>query len=168
MSTQTRKSSKGEPGQSGQSGQSGQQGRSGQQEHRFVNPMGTQVKTREEAYAADQESRDVSAEALQTDAKLRLHNGATTFELEVRYNPNTYPFVITGGRVVSGICGAPWEITGGSMGQQLRITAKRTSDTSCAATLIILGEYQNPPSYRGTYGFNGASTTFRHTTRYQV
>jgi len=153
MTTQARKSSKAQ---------------SGQQERRFVNPMGAEVKTRDEAYAADQASQEVTAEALQTGAKLQLHNGATTFELEVRYNPNTYPFVITGGRIVSGICGAPWEITGGSMGQQLRLTAKRTSQTPCAATITILGEYQNPPSYRGTYGFDGASTTFRHTTRYEV
>jgi hypothetical protein len=129
--------------------------------------MGAEVKTREEAFATGT-AQDVSAEALTTPAKLQLHNGATTFEIELRYNPNTYPFVITGGRIVSGICGAPWEITGGSLGRQLRLEARRTGQAPCAARITVLGEYQDPPSYRGTYGFDGASSTFRHTTTYQV
>ncbi|MFE0103121.1 hypothetical protein [Streptomyces sp. NPDC059009] len=134
-------------------------------EHRFHNPQGAEVKTRDEAFAT--QAVEVSAEAVQTDAKLTLHNGAVTFEMTVKYNPNTYPFVITGGQITSGICGAPWDITGGSLGNSLRIDAKRAGQGSCANTITIVGQFQNPPSYRGTYGFDGQSSSFNHTTRYQ-
>ncbi|MFE7122314.1 hypothetical protein ACFU99_43500 [Streptomyces sp. NPDC057654] len=137
----------------------------GSSEHRFVNPMGAEVKTRDEAFAAP--SMDVSAEALTTTAKLTLHNGAVTFAMEVQYNPNTYPHVVSGGRITSGICGAPWDITGGYVGQQIRLDAKRAGQGSCANTITIVGEFQNPPAYRGTYGFDGASSSFKHTTRYE-
>ncbi|GAB2791938.1 hypothetical protein [Streptomyces daliensis] len=136
-------------------------------EHRFINPQGAEVKTRDEAFASPQ--TEVPAEALEVTNTLALHNGAVTFAIEVTYNPNTYPHVVTGGRITCGICGAPWEITGGSIGQQLRLDAKRTGGQgSCADTLVIVGEYQNPPAYRGTYGFDGAASSFRHTTRFGV
>ncbi|WP_405486569.1 hypothetical protein [Streptomyces sp. NBC_00096] len=139
-------------------------GRQAGREHRFLNSQGAEVKTRDEAFAPVQE---VAAEAVLTTAKLQLHNGPVTFDLEVKYNPNTYPYVVTGGRITSGICGAPWDITGGSFGEQLRLEAKRSGPGSCADSVTIVGEYQNPPSYRGTYGFQGATSTFRHTTRYE-
>ncbi|MFI0978982.1 hypothetical protein ACH4SP_18515 [Streptomyces sp. NPDC021093] len=132
-------------------------------EHRYLNPQGAEVKTRDEAFATLQ---DVSAEAVAVTAKLQLNNGATTFEMEIRFNPNTSPFVVTGGRITAGICGAPWDITGGSIGNQLRLDAKRAGQGSCANTITIVGQYQNPPSYRGTYGFDGSSSSFNHTTLY--
>ncbi len=134
-------------------------------EHRFFNPQGAEVKTRDEAFAAQQQ--DVGAQAVSTDCKLTLHNGQITFALEVKYNPNTYPHVVTGGQIKSGICGAPWDITGGFIGEQLRIDAKRAGQGSCASTITIVGEYQNPPAFRGTYGFDGATSSFKHTTRYE-
>ncbi|MFD4634441.1 hypothetical protein ACFVYR_34725 [Streptomyces sp. NPDC058284] len=134
-------------------------------EHRFHNPQGAEVKTRDEAFAAP--VADVSAEALSADCKLTLHNGTVTFAIEVRYNPNTYPHVVTGGRITSGICGAPWDITGGSIGETIRLDAKRSGQGACASTITIVGEFQNPPAYRGTYGFDGASSSFKHTTRYE-
>ncbi|MGW7414219.1 hypothetical protein [Streptomyces sp. NPDC054863] len=149
MTTQSRKSSQEKPRRT---------------EHRHLNPQGAEVKTREEAFAALQ---DVSAEAVAVTAKLQLNNGATTFEMEIRFNPNTSPFTITGGRITAGICGAPWDITGGSIGNQLRLDAKRAGQGSCANTITIVGQFQNPPSYRGTYGFDGASSTFNHTTLYK-
>ncbi|MFI1399727.1 hypothetical protein [Streptomyces sp. NPDC020681] len=133
-------------------------------EHRYLNPQGAEVKTRDEAFAMPME---VSAEALTTKATLELHNGQVTFAIEVQYNPNTYPHVVTGGQITSGICGAPWDITGGTIGDQLRLDAKRAGQGSCASTITIVGEYQNPPAYRGTYGFEGATSSFKHTTRYE-
>ncbi|MEU6380473.1 hypothetical protein [Streptomyces sp. NPDC046909] len=133
-------------------------------EHRFHNAQGAAVKTWDEAFATRQ---DVSPEALATTAKLEMHNGTVTFAMEVQYNPNTYPYVVLGGRITSGICGAPWDITGGFMGQTIRIDAKRpVVDPGCAQTITIVGEYQNPPAYRGTYGFDGASSWYKHTTVY--
>jgi len=132
-------------------------------EHRFHNPQGAEVKTRDEAFASQQ---DTSAEAVSTSAKLELHSGAVTFAIEVKYNPNTYPHVVTGGQITSGICGAPWDITGGYVGETIRLDAKRAGQGSCANTITIVGEFQNPPAYRGTYGFNGATSSFKHTTLY--
>ncbi|MFJ3301534.1 hypothetical protein ACIPSA_00160 [Streptomyces sp. NPDC086549] len=137
--------------------------RSSATEHRFHNAQGAEVKTRDEAFAARQE---VSAEALSTSAKLELHNGAVTFAMEVKYNPNSYPYVVLGGQITSGICGAPWNITGGFIGDTIRLDAKRAGQGSCADTITIVGEYQNPPAYRGTYGFNGSTSSFKHTTVY--
>ncbi|MEV8022620.1 hypothetical protein AB0O76_41275 [Streptomyces sp. NPDC086554] len=133
-------------------------------EHRFHNPQGAEVKTRDEAFASPQE---VSAEAVSTACKMQLHNGAITFAIEVKYNPNTYPHVVTGGQITAGICGAPWDITGGLIGDTIRLDAKRAGQGSCANTITIVGEYQNPPAYRGTYGFDGATASFKHTTLYQ-
>ncbi|MET9292996.1 hypothetical protein [Streptomyces sp. NPDC003077] len=133
-------------------------------EHAFVNAQGSEVKTRDEAFAVQ---RDVSAEALQVTSKMRLHNGAVTFDMEVNYNPNTYPHVITGGRITSGICGAPWDITGGSIGTSLRLDARRPGGPgNCASTITIIGQFQVPLSYRGTYGFNGQTSSFNHTTQF--
>ncbi|NGN65476.1 hypothetical protein G5C51_16425 [Streptomyces sp. A7024] len=133
-------------------------------EHRFYNPQGQEVKTRDEAFAAP---RETDTEALATEAKLTLHNGAVTFAITLKYNPNTYPHVITGGQITSGICGAPWDITGGTLGEQLRLDAKRAGQGSCASRITVVGEFQNPPAYRGTYGFDGSTSSFKHTTRYE-
>jgi len=117
---------------------------------------GAEVKTRESAM--------VTPQAATTTVTLTLHNGAVTFEMEVQVNPNSYPFVVTGGTITAGICGAPWAITGGHLGNDVRLDAKRQGSGSCANTITVVGEFQNPASYRGTYGFNGASSSFKHTT----
>ncbi|MFE7629033.1 hypothetical protein [Kocuria sp. NPDC057446] len=110
---------------------------------------------------------DTTPQATTLQACLEVHNGAATFVIQVDFTPNTYPFSITGGTITSGICGAPWTVTGGVMGSDLRLSAKRTGSGTCADTLIVVGEYQNPPSWRGTYGFNGAASSFRHTTLFR-
>ncbi len=125
---------------------------------RFVDPMGAEVSSREESL--------VTPQAATVTARLELHNGAVTFEMDVEYNPNTYPHVITGGQIVSGICGAPWDIVGGYLGDSMRLDAERAGQGSCASTITVVGEYQNPPAYRGTYGFDGATSWVHHTTRY--
>lgn len=130
-------------------------------EHRFHNAQGAEVKTRDEAFAGQQE---VSPEAVSATAKLELHNGATvTWELEVKYNPNTHPYVVLGGQITGTIASPPWNITGGFIGDTIRLDAKQHNGTT---TVTIVGEYQNPPAYRGTYGFNGATSSFKHTTVY--
>ncbi|MFC7219773.1 hypothetical protein ACFQLX_16615 [Streptomyces polyrhachis] len=132
-------------------------------EHRFFNAQGAEVKTRDEAFAA------LAADpvALSTPCRLELHAGSVTFAIDLTYNPTTYPHAITGGQITAGICGAPWEVTGGFLGEQLRLDARKTGQGSCASTITIVGEYQNPPAYRGTYGFDGATSSFKHTTRYE-
>lgn len=133
-------------------------------EHTFINAQGSEVKTRDEAFAVQ---RDVSPQALEVSAKMKLNNGALSFDMEVKYNPNTYPHVVTGGTISTGICGAPWDITGGSIGSQLRLDGKRPgTGGSCASTITIIGQFQVPLSYRGTYGFNGQSSSFQHTTQF--
>jgi len=125
---------------------------------RFLDPSGNEVSSREESL--------VTPQAVTVSSRLDLNNGVVTFEMDVQYNPNTYPHVITGGQITSGICGAPWDITGGFLGDTVRIDAKRAGKGSCANTITIVGEYQNPPAYRGTYGFDGATSWFHHTTRF--
>jgi hypothetical protein len=120
---------------------------------------GAVTKKREDAFAAPQAATHAVC--------LELDNGGVNFMMEVTVDPNSYPFVVTGGQITSGICGAPWDITGGFLGDGMRIDAKRAGSGSCANTIIVVGEAQMPPSWRGTYGFNGASSSFRHTTLFR-
>lgn len=129
------------------------------QSARFFDAFGNPANSLDAVGAAPQ--------ATTQQACLELHNGPVTFVVEVDFTPNTYPYVITGGTVKSGVCGAPWTVTGGVMGSDLRLTARRTGTGNCADTLTVVGEYQNPPSWRGTYGFNGAASSFRHTTLFR-
>jgi hypothetical protein len=50
------------------------------------------------------------------------------------------------------------------MGETIRLDVRRAGSGSCADTIASVGEYQDPPAYRGTYGFNGATSSFKHTT----
>jgi hypothetical protein len=125
---------------------------------KLYDASGAQVKTREKVL--------VTPQSVATTITLSLHNGPVTFAMKVEIDPNTYPHVITGGTIVSGICGAPWDITGGRLGDDIRIDAKRTGSGSCASTIAVVGEFQHPATYRGTYGFDGSATTFRHSTIY--
>lgn len=111
-----------------------------------------------------QQALDVSTQAVQVTACLVLHNGATTFTMNVNVDANANPQQVRGGQIVSGICGAPWVITGGTMGSSLVLTARRQGSGSCANTITIVGNFANPPRWVGTYGFDGNSTSFRHTT----
>lgn len=125
----------------------------------YVDPSGSRVESREAAFAVP--------EAVSTSIRLTLHNAAVTFEMEIEIDPNTYPFSLTGGRITAGICGAPWDITGGFLGDDLLVQAARTGAGSCADTITVVGEFVRPGAYRGTYGFNGTSSSFRHTTLYR-
>jgi hypothetical protein len=48
----------------------------------------------------------------------------------------------------------------------LRLEAARGGEGQCADTIIGVGDFAAPGAYRGTYGFNGTSNSFRHTTFY--
>ena len=98
-------------------------------------------------------------------ACLQLHAGAAVFNLNVTINPDVFPYTVTGGSITGNICGAPWAITGGSLGATLSINGQRNPPASgCASTISIAGGFANPTSYIGTYGFNGSNTAFNHRT----
>lgn len=126
---------------------------------RNLNAEGAEVSTFELAAAAPQTGVSTAC--------LELRNGVVSFVIEVNVDPNTYPFVVSGGTIKSGICGAPWNVTGGFLGTNLRLDATRQGSGSCANTIIIVGEWQDPSSWRGTYGFDGQSSSFKHTTLFR-
>ena len=100
-----------------------------------------------------------------TTACFQLHAGAAVFNVNVTINPDVYPYTITGGTVTGNICGAPWTVSGGSLGVSLSINGQRNPPVSgCASTISVQGGLTNPASYVGTYGFNGSSTQFNHHT----
>jgi hypothetical protein len=106
-----------------------------------------------------------AAAAPTNKACLELRNSSQTWKIEVNFNPATYPFTITSGTIKGTICQAStWSVTGTSMGGTLKINATRPAGGGCASKVTIVGNFQNPPSYKGTYGFDGASTPFPHTT----
>lgn len=98
-------------------------------------------------------------------ACLQLHLGATVFNFALDINADTYPYPITGGTITGGICGAPWHVTGGSLGNALTINgAINTPVPNCSSTIAVVGNANVPSGYAGTYGFNGSSTMFSHHT----
>jgi hypothetical protein len=100
-----------------------------------------------------------------THACLQLHLGGVVFNFNVTINPNAYPYPITGGTITGSICGAPWQVTGGSLGNSLQISGHKSPPVAgCASTINVVGNYNPPGGYIGTYGFNGSSTMFSHHT----
>jgi len=129
----------------------------------FFDPRGGVAATKQAAFAA----AAVGAAATRR-AYLELHfaDGGVIFEIEVYFNPTIYPFVITGGTIKGSICNSPaWVVTGGSIGPSLRITGSNVCPSpDCASSISIVGKCQCTPSYIGTYGFDGSSTMFKHST----
>jgi hypothetical protein len=105
----------------------------------------------------------------QATACFELHNGASVvWEIQVTLNPNTYPFHVLGGTIRGTICGSPaWTVTSGSFGTTLALEAFRTGPGACASRVDIVGNFQTPSSYAGTYGFDGSRTSFPHTTLFK-
>jgi hypothetical protein len=117
------------------------------------------------AVAAEDAAAAVTQPLTESTAHLQLRNGGVTFDIEVTVLLETSPFQIVGGTIKSGICGAPWSVTGGSsMGSSLRLDGSRMGSDSCVDTITVVGEFENPSSWRGTYGFDGSSDMFGHTT----
>ena len=76
-----------------------------------------------------------------------------------------YPYNVTGGAITGNICGAPWHVTGGSLGSSLSINgAINTPQSGCSSTISVVGNANTPSGYAGTYGFNGSSSMFTHHT----
>jgi hypothetical protein len=100
-----------------------------------------------------------------THACLQLHLGGTVFNFNLQINPNAYPYPVTGGTITGSICGAPWAVTGGSLGSALHINGHKSPPAAgCATTISVVGNFNPPGSWIGTYGFNGSSTMFNHHT----
>jgi hypothetical protein len=101
-------------------------------------------------------------------AYLELHydgGGPVIFEIEVFFIP-VFPFTITGGTIKGSICNSPtWVVTGGTMGPALTIKGSNVCPSpNCASSITVVGKCECPPCFVGTYGFNGNSTAFGHTT----
>jgi hypothetical protein len=128
----------------------------------FFDPRGGAAPTKQAAQAV------AAAAAATRRAYFELHysGGGTIFEIEVTFNPTSWPFVITGGTIKGSICNSPtWVVTGGSIGSTLLINGANVCPSpSCASSISIKGACQCTPSYPGTYGFNGSSTMFKHVT----
>ncbi|TMR15006.1 hypothetical protein ETD86_27795 [Nonomuraea turkmeniaca] len=122
----------------------------------FYDATGGQAKSFAESVAAQK--------AATINAYVELRNGSAIFVIDLEIDPNTYPFQVVSGTIKSGICGAPWAVTGGQLGDQLLLNATRKGQGSCASTITVVGEQQDPLSWRGTYGFDGTASSFRHTT----
>jgi hypothetical protein len=89
-------------------------------------------------------------------ACLQLHNGGAVFNFNVTFNPNVANFPITGGTITGNLCNASqWQVTGGHLGPNLAITATRPAGQNCSTQLTVAGNFANPSSYAGTYGFPG-------------
>ncbi len=124
---------------------------------KFFDPQGRVVETKEEALG-------IAAGPGSRTAHFELHNGAgVTWDIEVFFTPQ-FPYTITGGSIRGTICGSPsWKVTGGTMGPSITINGSNVCPSaSCASSVTIVGKCQCPPSYSGTYGFNGSSTGFNH------
>ena len=104
----------------------------------------------------------------QASACLTLYNGpGVKWLITVNFNPNTYPYHVLSGTIKGTICGSPKGIvTGGFIGPTLEIEGDLEGGAGCATTVTIVGHYQVPGGYAGTYGFNGSSNEFNHTTLY--
>jgi hypothetical protein len=97
-------------------------------------------------------------------ACLQLYNGNMVFNFNVVINPNVTGFPITGGKITGTLCQASqWNVTGGHLGPNLAITATRAAGNSCATQLAVAGNFANPSSYTGTYGFPAPQGFQQHT-----
>lgn len=130
---------------------------------KFFDPRGGAAATKQAALAAEGGGAAATRRAY---FELHFVGGGAIFEIEVFFNPNTYPFVITGGTIKGDICNSPtWVVTGGSIGPSLRISGSNVCPTpTCSSRINIVGKCQCTPSYIGTYGFDGSSTMFKHST----
>lgn len=106
----------------------------------------------------------VAAAVPPAHACLQLYNGPSVlWSIDVTFNPNVYPYVISGGTIKGTICGSPnVTVTGGTLGASLNVTANLPS--GCATPVKIVGNSNVPVGYQGTYGFGGPSTGFTHHT----
>jgi hypothetical protein len=115
--------------------------------------------------AAQRETAAAAAVAVATaHACFQMYNGnSVLWNIDATFNPNVYPYTVTGGTIKGTICGSPnVTITGGSIGTSLSINANLPS--GCATPVKIIGTATVPVGYQGTYGFWGANNNFSHHT----
>ena len=142
----------------------GNQVEGSQVETRYFDPSGSQLATREAAQAAAQ-AFALPGNAAQATAYLELRSGGASFTIEVTLRLDAYPFHVIGGTIERGICGGPWSVTSESLiGSHLQLEGKRMGSGKCADTIAVVGEFQNPSSWTGTYTFDGSPITNQHTT----
>jgi hypothetical protein len=133
-----------------------------QEANQFYDAQGNPVAD----HAAQMEAIKAAAVGEAT-ACFELHNGASVvWEIEVTFNPNTYPFHVLAGEIRGTICGPPWTVTNGYFSTMLVLEAFH-SGGPCASQVDIVGQFQTPSSYAGTYGFDGNRTAFPHTTLFK-
>jgi hypothetical protein len=124
------------------------------------------VATRAEAMAPVRLAAAAAATAV-AKACLRLYNGpGVAWNINITFDPNTMKTL--GGTITGTICGSgQWTVAaGGTLSPSLNIKASRPAGGGCATQVNIIGNFQNPPSWKGTYGFNGSNNMFKHTTLY--
>lgn len=104
--------------------------------------------------------------ALRATACFQLNVNTSTFFIEATLDVTAYPYTIGGGRISGSICDAPnWALTGGTIGSNIAISGSHVGTGPCgASTINIIGAFGPPAGYAGTYGFNGANSTFTHRT----
>jgi len=83
-------------------------------------------KTRHDAagkLVTPEEALKLAVPTASASACLTLYNGPSVkWQISVTFNPNTYPFFITGGSIKGTICGSPkGVVTGGTIGPNLLI-----------------------------------------------
>jgi len=92
-------------------------------------------------------------------------NNDQTFFINATLDVTTSPYTILGGNISGTICDAPnWTLTGGTVGSSITINGRHTGTAPCASTVTIVAPFGPPAGYTGTYGFDGASTSFAHST----
>jgi hypothetical protein len=148
----------------------------------FFNSAGSAVSDQAAYQAASVERPEISTATACLELHGTGHGGSVIFDILLIVNPHTYPFQILEGTISRDICNAPftqWVVTGGSFGPSLFIDARRIpfelepaaigpiNDNNCAKTMRIIGSFQVPNSYMGTYGTEGSSTDFSHTTLFK-
>lgn len=134
---------------------------------RFFDPRGGVAPTKQAAVAAAKGAGKAGAcEIRRAYFELHWSGGGVVFEIEVLFDPTSFPFAITGGTIKGSICGSPsWIVTGGSIGPALTINGSNVCPSpSCAPNISIVGKCQCTPSYIGTYGFFGSNSMFNHST----
>jgi len=105
-----------------------------------------------------------------TDLGATVFKGVV-FEIQVAVRPDTYPFLVVGGTIGGDICtalGMGWTVTQGSFGHDLMLHAEfgplasgfaervtGPGPSGCGNVIDISGQFQEPNSYKGSYGYDG-------------
>jgi hypothetical protein len=82
--------------------------------------------------------------------------------IDVTFDPNVYPYSVTGGTISGTICGAgEVAVVSGSIGSTVRLRASDFAP-ACGPTVRIVGTATVPDGYQGTYILAGGTTYSQH------